>query len=553
MGSEWLFIAGICSFLPYLLFIPCAIYGTMRLYHCKNELFVQKRNLSIALGLNCAFIFQMIASCLSHLSILHLNHNWIIYYYEKWTYYVKDMEWQQIINPTVKDSGSKRNWFITNRYKYGNRVYIFKLFGFLHFLGLTLSITAQCYLILSDDPNAIPISTAILICTIVPYNLFYAFLVFRTPRFNDIFNIHWESQMHVRLIVIVAIGLIAFTIWFAIDFTPTVAMLCFPFVTLMLFIMTMVSTLFVIGKTEKRDAMSFMHAHTALSKGKSKEKRQYTMDCILETKETFHLFMAHLSKEFSLECLLAYVEMTQFQQYMIDNNTNNNKIAQETIDKLKLLIFPSSIPMSHIVDDDIQLFKFKNIKNNDVQYKLKLAKLFAKYVKIGAPYEINISYSQRNAWMSMMSTPSNLWSFMQLKVDLNEILLLIEQCKTTLNKLLEHSLNRFKTYAKFEEVISILDRRDTLTNRWSNTRSILRMNTRDSSETGQSKVMDLLNRLPALKPRQSLSKSKSAEQNDADYVPPSAEDPEVPKISSLEAVPTVSLESSQIITMTIDK
>ena len=370
-------VAGICSFIPYILFIPISIYYNKKLYqNYRNALFIQKRNISITMGLNCAFIFAMIASWFAHLSILYLNKiaitisfsifftaywillfflntkNWMIYYHEKWTYYALDMKWQQIINDKVRDSATPSNWFIKNRHKYGNRRYIFKLFGILHAFGLILLITAQIILSTSDGhPDAITYSIVMIIITIIPYIIFYVFLTFKTPRFNDIFYIHWESQMHARLIVIMGIGLISFNMWYAIDFHKHVsaiwpmAMLCFPFVTLILFGMIMISTVLIIKKTKqdclKHGAIALMHSHirqptpsstakrpfshnqlmtqhiqrqssaskslkdkrlSAGTGGRPKisatgSKQRYTLDLILSNKDSFHLFMVHLSKE----------------------------------------------------------------------------------------------------------------------------------------------------------------------------------------------------------------------------------------------------------------
>lgn len=158
---------------------------------------------------------------------------------------------------------------------------------------------------------------------------------------------------------------------------------------------------------------------------------------------------------FSMECLLAYIELTQFQSYIIKQNKDNDKINEDTLKKIKIIEFPSSIPMSKIVEEDTKISKFNTIKNSAYEYKLKAHKLFDKYIKIGSEFEINLSYQQRNSWMGMMSTTSNLWSFMHAKVDLNELLITIEQCKKTMTGLLDHSLTRFKTYDKFQAVEKI--------------------------------------------------------------------------------------------------
>ena len=231
-----------------------------------------------------------------------------------------------------------------------------------------------------------------------------------------------------------------------------------------------------------------------------------------------------------MECLLAYIELTQFQSYIIKQNKDNDKIDDNTLKKLKIIIFPSSIPMSKIVEEDTKISKFNTLKNSAYEYKLKAHKLFDKYIKIGSEFEINLSYQQRNSWMGMMSTTSNLWSFMHAKVDLNELLITIEQCKKTMTKLLDHSLTRFKTYDKFQEVEQIFNNASTnplmnITPKFLAQKSPSYDNLNDGTGTGgnnnnnhhghqstvtQSRLSTLINKLPPLRLHQkSFSKSTS--------------------------------------------
>merc|ERR1719242_692837 len=71
-------MAAFASIIPYVVFVPVSIYGNIRLWKQRNELFVQKRNIFVAFGLNCALIFQQIAAFLTHLSILSGSYIFII-------------------------------------------------------------------------------------------------------------------------------------------------------------------------------------------------------------------------------------------------------------------------------------------------------------------------------------------------------------------------------------------------------------------------------------------------------------------------------------------
>ena len=169
------------------------------------------------------------------------------------------------------------------------------------------------------------------------------------------------------------------------------------------------------------------------------------------------LFIQHLAKEFSLECVLSLIEFIQFECYVFDkimqefdeqqteknkdeNNSgiNNRKRHERKWKEHKLasllvskkIKLPQSVPPSHIVsgvytpsgpDGDIggilmgwrqsTMYDNSNSKVFMRECKHKAHQLYEKYVKVGSALEINVSYRARKhlsdlmndyeTWMSM--------------------------------------------------------------------------------------------------------------------------------------------------------
>ncbi|ETO17221.1 hypothetical protein RFI_20109, partial [Reticulomyxa filosa] len=113
-----------------------------------------------------------------------------------------------------------------------------------------------------------------------------------------------------------------------------------------------------------------------------KQAPEIGIQTVLADWDGFQLFMQHVTTEFSMENLLAIVELTQFQQYYhfdrvkVDAEEAN---SSDTFVELPL----DKIPHSAIVYD----------KNLNIQQKC--VELCEKYVLAGSIHELNISYKTR--------------------------------------------------------------------------------------------------------------------------------------------------------------
>ena len=231
---------------------------------------------------------------------------------------------------------------------------------------------------------------------------------------------------------------------------------------------------------------------------------------VLSNARSLDLLMAHLGREFSMECLLSLIEFIQFQNYIyqqivnqrnrlkngktdINNNTNleNDEMRpdiQLDIDDSKIELkslennliskkfdieFPPNVPLSSIVfdikdetnDDDYKLVsnilnkKKQNIDDCSwvIDAKIRSYKLYKKYIALGSEYEINISYRTRQ---ELINTMHDLNKFIENEsIDEKKLFWLFRKSSHEMIHLINGSFARFKAsthFAKFLQVCSFL-------------------------------------------------------------------------------------------------
>lgn len=154
---------------------------------------------------------------------------------------------------------------------------------------------------------------------------------------------------------------------------------------------------------------------------------------------------------YSMECLLSFIEIKQYQNYLIENDTNNI-LTEEQINNVKLeneIGFASNIPMSEIVE---RSFESKDA-DQMFSFKMKAYKLYKKYIEVDSEFEINISSSERTKFAFI----ANLSSFLKMNININDLLILFQESKKQMRLLLMYSLTRFKVTPEFEQIKEIFD------------------------------------------------------------------------------------------------
>lgn len=151
-----------------------------------------------------------------------------------------------------------------------------------------------------------------------------------------------------------------------------------------------------------------------------------------------------------MECLLSYIEFTQFQkvaQEQIDANED-----EENEDKGHLCL-PSLIPTSSTMST-----KKKNDENgkeidNVTDLKTKAHKIYNKYIKIGCEFEVNIDYHLRTNCKNIMENLDDLLDDDSIKIE--DIFNLFGKVKKEMVQLLQWSLIRFKEKTEFEKIVDL--------------------------------------------------------------------------------------------------
>eukprot|EP01084_Bolivina_argentea_P306071 528814_1 len=384
--------------------------------------------------------------------------NWWFYYRYKWTLHRMQLKWQRMIDNDY--ALHTNNWYFNNIHKYGDIKFISKLFAVFHSFGLLITLTCVPLYKLVH-----PVFVSGMFSLIIAAG-FYVFIYCKTPPFNDGYWIHWESQMHSKLSLVLIIGICIVTILNMILhdrllFNLIITMVINSF----LFASNCISTFVIISKNHKFhgsmrtlsidsnsvsqcNLITVTMPHPTFHKTDSMKQRsrKITLQMILENKRTIHSFMNHLSREFSMECLLAFVEFSQYQDYA-------NHRLEASVRRTKVQ-FPSNIPVSSIVGttEAVQMSDEQFVKD----VKQKAHKLYNKYMTSSSEFEINIPYQQKLKATEMLEDEKKLVD--GTSVTLGGLFAMFEAVNNEMYSLLQYSLDRLKYEPEFDEIIAVFER-----------------------------------------------------------------------------------------------
>ena len=123
------------------------------------------------------------------------------------------------------------------------------------------------------------------------------------------------------------------------------------------------------------------------------------LDKTLQNKRKFELFIQWMYKEFSAEAGLCFIELVQFKKALIDFLKKKDKGSK--FDTALVDLLNDGVPQSSIVFVDEYgvdgIAKFKSIAH----------RLFQKYIRQGAEFEVNISFVMR---LEYTRTDENGWN-----------------------------------------------------------------------------------------------------------------------------------------------
>lgn len=357
----------------------------------------------------------------------------MIYYKYKWNYHTVQHEWCHVINSNSASQAAKENWFLTHNKTYGNLAYVYKLFAIyfaIAYFIIASTVAAAIYMDFALIPFLLSSILSLLIVGVIA--IFYSYLVKNTRNLNDIYLIHKESKIHSKLLLLWCISCSTMNIAFIIFQDVYIWLIGGTVMNFPLFAMVYISTYYL--KTQQRNLAA------TPSRQRSRSNDMTTDDIVTDDK-LIHEFMLHLSKEYSMEVLLAYIEFNQFQRYIAEQ-MNRNEIPTD-IDFIK---FPANIPQSEIIegkkDEIVMIIDTDGDEDRFIsRAKIKAHKLYVKYIKSGSEFEINISSSERNNLSNLLN---NLAVLLACNVNLRDLIFLFDECKEQMKLLLSFSLSRFK-------------------------------------------------------------------------------------------------------------
>ena len=147
--------------------------------------------------------------------------------------------------------------------------------------------------------------------------------------------------------------------------------------------------------------------------------------------------MHHLSKEWSMEILLAFVEMTQFQS-KIKEEYQDMQSDKMTFTALQdALLENEQIPKSFIVYEDVT----DDVKDKMTELKIRACELYDKYI-VGKELEINISHEQREQLHRFMDNST--YFLENVNMNETELFMMYDDIIEELSTLLGYSHCRYK-------------------------------------------------------------------------------------------------------------
>ena len=453
-------------------------------------------------------ITSLIEICFTFIFSCWIWKFWLIMFDLKWILSINNQQWIYIINPNSIQLIHK-GWFLSNKHKYGNIKWIRKHFIIpWNLIWSIISLIGNYFMIECTNSN--------LWCIIPTYTYYGLFLIFNTwfswiilffiyckiPSFQDEFYILNELKRLIFIMSIMGIDQILMVIPLNsfISLSSAVIWKIHYFIqqtTLMLIIM--ISTRWVMRKLKKiinvkktrhnykgikmksQDIHSML-INSSITSDYNNHNNYNNMDrykkaddnelkYIFKNHDTFELFMMYLSMELSMEFLLAFVEIIQYQRYVwklrhdIDINTDN------FIDSLfQTIKFYPTIVKSYIVycdDGDNDNCNDNNKYNDDrssvILYnsgykrnqhliknlKIKAHKIFKKYIEYGSEYEAILTSCAHDKICNIMGNDD--WIY-DKKININHVLKLFDHVTDELFILLLDSFNRFQDTLQYRIV-----------------------------------------------------------------------------------------------------
>eukprot|EP01084_Bolivina_argentea_P142406 250186_1 len=354
--------------------------------------------------------------------IVLISRSWIIYFNINWGLQTEKEKWITHINAQVITS----MWFLNHRKNFGSykKIYIFSISYWL----------TQALVTLFFAIFVIKIAFAIDLISLIIEIILLIIIWIKIPDFkkHDVFAFKQELKTALIFAFIALIFYIVWIVYWLFFGDGLWSFMIFQF-SFALFI-GLVAISLLVNIFDKKYEYLILNNYILSNQENNVER---SLKNTLNDNELINEFFVHLSHEFSVELLLAFVEFIQFRNVMMNDDEFVINDKDKLNDQIKITL-PENLPKSYIVHE-----KYKHISINVDKY-LSIAKnLFDKYIYYGAEFEINISYQCRQNIIGFVNTCCNASNISLNGQQKRQLFLLYDEARVTVYSLMSSSHQRF--------------------------------------------------------------------------------------------------------------
>eukprot|EP01084_Bolivina_argentea_P309771 535864_1 len=476
---EILKIQGITSIIFFLIVYPLMVID----FACLNDFIIYQQEIR---RIDTA-IFPFFTAAIF---LLVLWRFWLIFFDLKHSSSQQNTEWKYHLDPDLVE----HNFWLTHKKNYGSPSYT-KKFIIIYYIS-NVFLLCGLYQIFINSKYIIVIHL-LSACLHGIETSSYLLLWWKTPAYWDYFFIKKELKM-ISVGVCICVPVSWILIIFGMIFSPELLLAISTIVgEIIVFLMLLVSFWFIPNKIRQKELklliakqarqsvpedsvvsstmngsmtnindpnkIKLTHIVRRLSKNKhgihNAKKKLRKLHHILSNKKTFKIYMQHLAKEFSIECLLFFVEIIQFKFSMKKRFDIINPKAIPSV-----AVFAMDTPLSSVTPQSIiNREGFKDLSkytlNNDPETLMNESKnvclkLYHKYVRNGSELETNISYGDRSRLSNLM-TDQEFWFGFNIKP--NELFCLYDTVAICMFRLMEGSFARFQSTSQFQIACKVMN------------------------------------------------------------------------------------------------
>eukprot|EP01083_Nonionella_stella_P072977 197022_1 len=369
-------------------------------------------------GHGSTFVYSFVIILSVPIFYLSIWRGYKIYFDIKFNQALQDEQWRMSINPL------ETNWFLKHKPTWGDGQRVAVILSVIYCIFASMSITRTWFIVGAVDA----ISRYILGVHVLILTSFLLILYFKFPAFDDIWGVRKEIQLSslstsvVVLIYIGSAGILKIesdSPYYMFVLYMAIAGTMFPILSSMLWVFRQFGlpwNIFGLSKhlrhqnrvkVELPVLNTFDLSNHLNSSFEGGDDDRVRMRHMLQHENGFNLFARHLTKEFSMENMLFFLETQQWIKFILRLHQQNPYLVvikdRSKFHDLCSIKFPDNVPKSSIVQSPERIEETEKKKEVAIQVELSdddkvylcAVEIFKKYIINQAYFCINISFQQR--------------------------------------------------------------------------------------------------------------------------------------------------------------